>query len=230
MAKNPSNEEMPRIVESAIAALEREWQTDIKDPSKAWLEAAANGDPAPETRRWAERIERYIRQAGRVWARILDARKGPPYYRTSDAWCGFFVNYGFARGYLEPGAPPFKLHPRISEIIMPSTLRINSRAHWLRAGYLIPLNGQTIKPSEIKRGDVVTIMTNRTDPKAYGDHYVLALSSVDSDGFFDTIEGNAEGRKPTGPDTRQGVIKNRRSVGRVRRVYRFEPRHFVSAE
>lgn len=227
MSRQPNTEEMRLIVESAAQALLAEWALDIKDPLSVWIDRAVAGDPAPDTRRWAARIEDYIRTAGKVWGRILDQRTGPPFYRTSDAWCGFFVDFGYATAHRQPNAPQFKINPKISEIVLPSTLRIDSRAHWLRAGYLVPLNGKAIKPADIQRGDIVTIQTRRVDAKDYGDHYVFALSGVDEDGFFDTVEGNAEGRKPTGPDTRQGVVKCRRPISRVRRVYRLEPRHFI---
>jgi hypothetical protein len=230
MSRKPTNAELARIIEAALSILETEWQADIKDPLRDWIDRAVAGEDAPETRRWAARIETYIRAAGTTWARILDRRSGPPYYRTSDAWCGFFANFGFARAPTVDGAPPFRIDPSISEYVMPSTLRINSRPHWMRAGYLNALRGDVIKPQDIKRGDIVTIETNRTAPKAYGDHFVVALGAPDAEGFFETIEGNASGRKPTGPDSRQGVIKNRRALSRVRRVYRLQPAHFVEVE
>lgn len=227
MSRKPNAVELNLIVECALTILEYEWNLDIKDPLSVWIDRAVNGDDAPDTRRWAARIEQYIRTSGRVWARILDRRPGPPFYRVSDAWCGFFANFGLATAHTIPGAPPFKLDPRISELLMPSTSRMSSRLKWLQAGYIKPLRGDVIKPADIKRGDVVTIQTRRTDSKAYGDHFVTALGPPDADGFFDTIEGNAEGRKPTGPDSRQGVVKCRRPLSRVRRVYRFAPEHFV---
>jgi len=227
MSNFPNLAEMAQLREAALSVLLDEWTADIKDPLSIWIDRAVAGDPAPETRRWAARIEGYIREAGRVWSRILNSRTGPPFYRTSDAWCGFFAAYGYATAHKRPGAPQFKLNPKISEIVLPSTYRIASRTHWTRAGFLVPLNGLAIKPQDIQRGDIVTIQTRHTDAKGYGDHYVVALTGVDDTGHFDTVEGNAEGVKPSGPDSRQGVVKCRRPISRVRRVYRLEPRHFV---
>lgn len=230
MSRKPTSAELVRIVEAAITVLEAEWAADIKDPLRDWIERAVAGASSPETRRWAARIESYIRASGATWGRILDKRSGPPHYRTSDAWCGFFAGFGFARAHTVEGAPPFRLDPRINEYVMPSTLRINSRPHWLRAGYINALRGDVIEPADIKRGDIVTIETNRLTPRDYGDHFVVALSAPTADGFFDTIEGNASGVKPSGPDSRQGVVKNRRALSRVRRVYRLQPAHFVEVK
>jgi hypothetical protein len=213
------------FVESAVRTLEQEWALDIWEPLENWINRANRGESAPDTTRWAKRIEDYMRASGPHWASVLQARAGVIRWRKNDHWCGFFANWGFVRAHLQPCTPQYRLHPQISHIIMPSTYRISSADVWRRAG-LPRLNGLLIPAHDIQRGDVVTIETNSRDPKPYGDHFVVALSGV-INGKFRAVEGNASGRKPTGPDTRQGVVLNERDVSRVRRVYRFQPQHFV---
>lgn len=212
---------MTEFIEAVIRTLRAEWSLDIWDPKTSWIERLNAGEDAPSTAFWSARIELYFRTAGPVWAGRLDKRRGIVKYRPkSDAWCGMFVGYGFAN----PDGSPFRVDPRISELVFPSTYRLNSRAFWNRAGHE---KLKSLRPCDVQRGDVLTVRTRRTDPKAYGDHIVLALGPAGPDGEIPTIEGNAQGGKPTGPWSRQGVVIRTRPVEDVRRVYRLGPEHLT---
>jgi hypothetical protein len=212
---------MRDIVEGVIRTLRAEWTADVWDPKSDWVIRANHGEDAPDTRRWAARIECYFAAAGPSWRNRLNARPGRIKYRPfDDAWCGMFVNYGLAN----PEGVNARLHPKLSELVLPSTYRLNTAAYWTRAGFKRP---RSLPASAVQRGDVLTVTTRKTNPKAYGDHIVLALGPADANGDIPTIEGNASGNKPTGPWDRQGVVIRTRPVDSVKRVYRFGPEHFT---
>ncbi len=212
---------MTEFIEAVIRTLRAQWALDVWDPKTSWIERLNSGESAPQTLRWSRIIEGYFQAAGPVWASRLNKRKGIVKYRPkSDAWCGMFVGSGFA----DPHGSPFRVHPKISELVFPSTYRLNSGAFWKRAGFP---KLKSLRPTDVQRGDVLTVRTRRTDPRAYGDHIVLALGPAGPDGEIPTIEGNAQGNKPTGPWNRQGVVIRTRPVEDVRRVYRLGPEHLV---
>lgn len=212
---------MHEIIEAIIRTLRAEWSKDIWDPRAVWIDRLNAGEDAPQTAFWSERIEAYFRAAGPIWAGRLDKRAGAVKYRpASDAWCGMFVGYGF----VNPDGLNVRVDPRIAALVFPSTYRLNSRAFWNQAGHD---KLKSLAPEDVQRGDVLTVRTRRTNPKPWGDHVVLALGPAGPDGQIPTIEGNAQGNKPTGPFERQGVVIRTRPVEDVRRVYRFTEAHFV---
>lgn len=212
---------MQAIIEGVIRTLRAEWKADIWDPRTDWVDRANRGEDAPDTLRWAARIEAYFASAGPSWAARHQARPGRVKYRpASDAWCGMFVAYGLAN----PDGVNARLHPRLAELVLPSTYRLNTASFWARAGFKRP---RSRAATDVQRGDILTVTTRKVNPKPYGDHIVLALGPAGTDGLIPTIEGNASGNKPTGTWDRQGVVIRTRSVDSVKRVYRLGPEHFT---
>lgn len=193
-------------IEHAIGVLEAEWAHDIWDPRAEWVRRANEGEDAPQTRRWAAHIESYIRACG--WDFRLRGRLGTIKYRPqSDEWCGFFVGAGLIHAGLDP---------QIALHVIPSTYRLGSAVHWGRAGYPAV---RSLPASAVQRGDIVVVGHR----KKYGDHITMALSSGPE---FATIEGNAMGHKPSGPFSRQGVVRRTRRADEVAAVYRLKVEHF----
>jgi hypothetical protein len=75
-------------------------------------------------------------------------------------------------------------------------------------------------PWDIDKGDIVT---EGDDP--WGSHIVMAISSPDRHGEFETIEGNSTGTRADG--TRgKGVVRKTCNVRDVKCVHRFTEDHF----
>ena len=116
------------------------------------------------------------------------------------AWCGAFAAFAYG--------PRFSFG--IRKKIMPSCYRLMS--NWSST----PRHRD---PDEIMTGDIVVVWTSDKQTPAQGNHIVLALTSPDDDGSFDTVEGNAKGNGPDGR-WREGVSTRTRNIKDVAHVYR----------
>lgn len=147
-------------------------------------------------------IQKYINE-GLTWkgANYRDQYKSMPYQRDSFAWCGAFAAWCY-----------IKLKKDIRRKILPSCSRLSS--NWGRGG-----RNRTGAP--IQAGDILTVWTTQKgdERNSYGQHIVLACGDADENGMIKTIEGNAKGNGING-EYYEGVIKRKRSLDDVARVYR----------
>jgi hypothetical protein len=115
------------------------------------------------------------------------------------AWCGAFVAFCYT-----------ELKLSIRKKILPSCYRLYES--WNNSGRRV---------NEISIGDIVTVFTNDSHSPKYGNHIVLAISLIDENGEFETLEGNAKGAGPNG-DWREGVSKRTRNINNVACIYRLK--------
>lgn len=182
-----------------------------------------------ECRRDAGRVSLYFSECGWKWH--LDQHAGGVFdedvRRTTPhlEYCGLFVGWcGLQVGnHLEDGrCVPVRLKPAIAELVLPSTYRAKSAAHWKRAGVAMP---DPVDAGELQPGDIITVKTRAG--KTYGDHFAIVNHTAGP--LIHTVEGNATGL--IGPDETpgRGVVRNTRHRSLVRRVYRLRPEHFEEA-
>ena len=144
----------------------------------------------------SSRISYYIKSTNCLgWTWEKDYVKNGQY-----AWCGAFASACFSTDVLLS--------------VRKSTFSSCYRMHrdWGNSSRV-----QTI--DNILPGDILTVYTSEERSPSYGNHIVLALSAPDSEGLIDTIEGNAHGLSPDDSWV-EGVVKRKRSVSTVARVYR----------
>jgi hypothetical protein len=113
------------------------------------------------------------------------------------AWCGAFAAFCY-------NSARFNIRHKI----FPSCYRMYNA--W---------GNTTRKVKDIYTGDIVVVYTSSEQSPAYGNHITIALGPPDSEGFFETIEGNAKGYGPDG-QYREGVSKRTRNVKDVAHIYR----------
>ncbi|RAL23039.1 hypothetical protein DL240_09135 [Lujinxingia litoralis] len=197
---------------------------------RALLSAAlSEWERGVECRRDATRISRYFRDCGWQWhldqhaggAFDEDLRRASPHLE----YCGLFVAFcGLHLGHhLEPErCVPVRLRPGIAELVLPSTFRAQSARHWARAGVAAP---PPLEPGEaaLHPGDIITLRTRSRAPRPYGDHFAIVHHAAGD--TVHTVEANAVG--PLGPDKEmgRGVIRGKRPLRDVRRIYRLRPEH-----
>lgn len=185
--------------EAMVKALEAEWKKVIRD--RQWISRAhiekmqALGVPQSKLQSNTEgdtgHITRIIRSCGWLASRVYSEAKG-------DAWCGFTVGHaGMHLGeYLVPGACiDVSLKPKIAKYVLPSTVRLASRAKWLQAGFVKKPDTFAIDPMDLQRGDIITVKTSGKRPRR-GDHYEVVLGPPQEvDGVFrvPVIGGNGYG-------------------------------------
>lgn len=122
----------------------------------------------------------------------------------------------------EPPERDLQIHPRVAEYVLPSTYRIEHAGHW---GDVPEADRVTVQ--EMKRGDLIIVSTSGR--KAYGDHFA-GVVSVDRDAqTVQTVEANAWGVLGDGGEGR-GVVRRQRRFDVIRRIRRFDERHFVIDE
>lgn len=212
----------------------------------AWIDAAIEEHARcvnAATRAGEERITEYFDAIGWRWAitraggeRYSEAlRRGNPGLLE---YCGIFWGAMGLRLEVEPFGESkiadffaqkhgldlrYYLHPRVAEYVMPSTYRIAHSGHWGK----IP-RADRITVHELDRGDIITVVTGRNKP--YGDHFA-GVVEVDSEAqTVQTIEANTWGVLGDGTEGR-GVVRRSRRFDEIRRIYRFDERHFlVTAE
>ncbi len=124
-------------------------------------------------------------------------------------YCGLFIAYA-GRGLILPD---------IRYFCLPSTNRMQSAAQWKKTGVKMP-DGWELEKSTIQRGDIITVGSG----KFYGTH--LALVVERDDHILKTVEANTFGELGNGKSGR-GVVRRRRTIKEVQRVYRFDHRHFI---
>lgn len=224
-----------KIIEAYIACAEQEWARPIRDTqwhSSSWV-AFMNKWKIPKDK-WEPTTEgdkghiaRIIRSNGGHWDRTMRARGYSE--AKGDAWCGLGIGHCMRHvgEFVEPGmCVDLTLDPDIAEHVLPSTYRISVSSFWAKTGHK---KIKSLKPEDIQRGDVVTIVTGENN--SYGDHYVIALDSP-KNGRFDTVEFNGYGLLGNG-NYGEGVVKRLAEMGRslkdVRGVYRFTKEHFEGA-
>lgn len=185
-----------------------------------------------ECRRDADHISNYFNECGWQWHLDQhsgglfdeDIRQATPHLE----YCGLFVGWcGLQVGiHLEPGrGMPVRLKPSIANIVLPSTYRAQSAAHWERAGVAMPA---AVDAGALQPGDIVTLRTRAEGAKAYGDHFAIVASVAGR--LVHTVEANAAGM--LGPDKRagRGVVRRPRLLSDVRRVLRLRSEHFERVE
>ena len=145
----------------------------------------------PELDGDSSRITVYIKSSNGIgWSWEEDYKKNGQF-----SWCGAYAAFCYQK-------VKFSLRNKV----FPSCYRMNEA--W---------SNTSRRVKNIYVGDIVTVFT--TAHKSYGDHIVIALSLVDDNGDFETIEGNAKGFGPNG-DWREGVSKRTRNIKDVARIYR----------
>jgi len=149
------------------------------------------------------------------------------YTRPPDPdYCGVFAAYVARQiGYwIEPDrCAKIWLDKGIAIYCMSSPDRLASRSKWKAAGFERPT---PLAPEQIRGGHIVTVNPTRARP--LGSHIVIAASSPDATGDFETYEGNAEGRRADGSHGK-GVIRRTRNIADVTRVWQLTPEHFIGA-
>jgi len=116
------------------------------------------------------------------------------------AWCGAFASFVYGD----------EVNLNVRKNTFPSCYRMSR--DWT--------NSSRVQSKEsIFPGDIITVYTSEDQSPSYGNHIVIALSQLNDQGEFHTIEGNAHG---IGPDQtwREGVSKRTRNLSSVARVYR----------
>lgn len=145
-------------------------------------------------------------------------------------WCGVGAAVAGLRlgDHLESDrCVPVGLDPDVAELVMPSTDRLFSHQlggtdYWSEAG--VP-PAKLIDLDAAESGDIATCYP---DKKRWGSHIVV-VAGHERNGHLPTIEANATGELPDG-STGEGVVRRKRSVEQVAKVYRFREEHFVSGE
>lgn len=141
----------------------------------------------------SSRINTYIKSVeGIGWDWEKDYTKNGQF-----AWCGAFAAFCY-------NSVRFNIRYKI----FPSCYRMYNA--W---------GNTTRKVKDIYTGDIVVIYTSDEQSPAYGNHITIALGPPDSEGFFETIEGNAKGYGPDG-QYREGVSKRTRNIKDVAHIYR----------
>lgn len=109
--------------------------------------------------------------------------------------------------------------PAIANRVLPSTYRIEHKGHWDG----IP-QAERVTVQEMERGDLILVVTRAG--KSYGDHFA-GVVEVDHDRqIVKTVEANASGILGDGSHGR-GVVTRERTFDSIRRIRRFDQRHFV---
>lgn len=116
----------------------------------------------------------------------------------------------------------YYLNPQIAEYVLPSTYRIGHSGHW---GKIPPAERVTVH--EMDRGDIITVVTGRNKP--YGDHFAGVVEVDSMAQTVQTIEANTWGLLGDGTEGR-GVVRRSRRFDEIRRIYRFDGRHFLAAD
>lgn len=156
------------------------------------------------------------------WGAWLRERCPEGYTRPPDPdYCGHTVAYVARRvgEHLDPlQCLPVMIDPKIAHQIFPSTYRLSRKDRWAEIGHDAP---GYVAPERVAPGDIVVVGKR----KAYGDHITLCIYPLER-GEFMTIEGNATGEFPDG--TRgKGVVRRRRKVSEITRVYRLSASYFI---
>jgi len=182
-----------------ISEKQREDIPDIKPASEAYeaIKRAQvefdNNVTEPGGGGDSSRISFYIKSTSALgWTWEDDYTKN-----GSFSWCGAFAAYCYTN-----------LNFNIRQKIFPSCYRLFNS--WYNTSR---------RASEICIGDIVTVYTSEEQSPHYGNHIVLALSLIDENGDFETIEGNAKGYGPNG-DWREGVSRRTRNIKNVACIYR----------
>jgi hypothetical protein len=108
--------------------------------------------------------------------------------------------------------------PELARTVFPSTYRLSRREKWEDCGHTRPAY---VAPERVAPGDIVVV----GDDKSYGDHITLCIYPLRG-GKFATIEGNATGQLPDGTQGK-GVIKRKRTIHEITRIYRLDNSHFI---
>lgn len=177
-----------------------------------------------------ERITGYFEAIGWRWAitRAGGERYTEELRRANSGlleYCGiFWAAMGLDVGmYVRPPlSPDLQVNPRVAEYVLPSTYRVEHSGHWGK----VP-RAERVTIHEMARGDIITVVTGQN--KAYGDHFA-GVVDVDLDRqIVQTVEANASGVLGSGEHGR-GVVRRERKFEAIRRIYRFDERHFLRAD
>lgn len=122
----------------------------------------------------------------------------------------------------EPPERDLQIHPRVAEYVLPSTYRIEHKNHW---GDVPEADRVTVQ--EMERGDLIIVATSGR--KAYGDHFAGVVSVDHAAQTVETVEANARGVLGDGSEGR-GVVRRTRKFDEIRRIRRFDERHFLVGE
>jgi hypothetical protein len=195
---------------------------------------------------WAKNIED---QTGSLVIRDFYHRAGwrwlAAYKNGRDHWCGMFagnctLNIGH---HIEPDqCVGVVIDPDIAHFVTPSTSRLNNPRKWAQATPTPPIKFEIPPPhyrdphkaSEALKasmgpelvealipGAIATVTSRGLD--TYGGH-ILIVDSYDGGLEFTTIEGNAWGQLGNG-EHGEGVIRRKRYISDLRRVYHLKPQH-----
>jgi hypothetical protein len=179
-----------------------------------------------------KRITEYYVEVGGWWPSYIKENGGGQYTevfvqdgtKKYMSWCGIFVGWcGLNLGrFLEDHACiNYRVKPKVAELCLASTYRLNSREKWTEQRVIPPAR---YEPHEIQRGDIVVV----GDDKHYGDHITLALYAPNEDGQVFTLSGNVWGKVPCKDGRREGVVKTIYDLDDVTRVYRLTKDHFTT--
>ena len=106
----------------------------------------------------------------------------------------------------------------VANRVLPSTYRIEHAGHWEETP-----QAERITVHEMDRGDLIIVATSGRN--SYGDHFA-GVVEVDHDRqIVKTVEANASGILGDGRHGR-GVVTRERSFDSIRRIRRFDGRHF----
>lgn len=169
---------------------------------RAYAEWELNVTEPSQGGNW-QRIDEYIRSPDGLFR-----TSAKEYLNDNDfAWCGAFVAYAWGP----------QVHLDIRKKMASCTSMFEAWKDTPRY----------IEDKVPQIGDIVTVFPNDTDRShAPGTHLLLAASEPDSDGFFDSFEGNTTGLGPL-DNKIEGVVYRTRNLNRIANVYRLLPEDFV---
>jgi len=141
----------------------------------------------------SKRITTYIKtQQGIGWGWEKEYKKNGQF-----AWCGAFAAFCWQSVKLN-----------IRQKVFPSCYRLHT--NWGQSS-------RRLDADQMLPGDIVVVYSSAR--KSYGDHITICREVPDSDGNFQTVEGNAFGTLGDGTYG-EGVIQRSRALSEVAHVYR----------
>lgn len=161
-----------------------------------------------------------LEYCGIFWAAV--GMEVGAYMPTPKIFSAPLSRFLLARVGIFPPGGDYTIHPRVAEYVLPSTYRIEHSGHWGD----VP-EAERVTVQEMERGDLIIVATSGR--KSYGDHFA-GVVNVDHDAqTVETLEANASGLLENGKQGR-GVVRRQRRFDEIRRIRRFDGRHFVLRE
>jgi hypothetical protein len=198
------------IRRGSLDAYDAEWRRPVLD-----FEPGQSATPGPITRYACETT----RGERDYWCRSI----GGEYDQERELqWCGlgpsWVLSHTLGHHILERQCVDVRLHPVIAYHLLPGTDRMYDRGRWDKYDIAFP---EQPTPADIIPTDIITVGDG-----VDGSHFTIAISEVDADGRFRTLEFNGKGLLGNGRYG-EGVIKRlpTKARGYDGRIHPIEPRH-----